>query len=329
MDRRADAGTDAGMDMGIHVIGAGAIGKLLAARLALSGESRHLVLVTRRPAQADLINAGGISLTEPDGTRTMRIRAVSWDEYAAGGGGPPADAVMLAVKQRHLDGGLLVAAARRLKPDGIAVAWMNGIGHERAMAAAFGASRAALAVTTEGARNIGDAAVEHAGRGETKLGFPAGGGERAMRRLKNVGCRLRKAGFHVDLSNDIRQEAWNKLVINAVINPLTAIYGIENGDLLASPFLRNAMRILYLEAVAVAAKEGAVPDDALWDRLVDVCRRTARNRSSMLQDLAAGRRTEIDWINGSLIRAAVRHGVPVPGHRAVYDAVRGMENARA
>lgn len=315
--------------MDIHIVGAGAVGKLLAARLALAGGSRNLLLVAHRRDQADLINGQGLILKEKGGVRAVRIRAVAWEDYAAGGSVPPADAAMLAVKQRHLNGAMLRAANRRLKPAGIAVAWMNGIGHERLLAAAFGPARAALAVTTEGARNLGDAEVEHAGSGETKLGLLADGPALARRQLKNVASSLSAAGFQVCLSNDIWQEAWHKLVINAVINPLTAIHGIPNGDLLASPFLRNAMRILFLEAKTVAAKEGVTVDDALWDRLVDVCRRTARNRSSMLQDLAAGRRTEIDWINGSLIRAAVRHGVPVPGHRAVYDAVRGMENARA
>lgn len=320
--------------MNIHIIGAGAIGKLLAAKMALSGGKP--VLVTRRASQADKLRAEGLSLTENGQTAVCPVRAVAWPEYAAGGeavvsGGPvpPADAVFLAVKQQHLDMDMLRAAERRLKPDGIAVAWMNGIGHEAKLADVPGETRSVLAVTTEAALSRGDAAVEHTGSGVTKLGLLRGGQADAETRLKDVGKGLRKAGFDVSLSNDIRTEVWNKLVINAVINPLTAIHGIPNGALADSPFLRQSMRILFQEARSVASREGVTIDDALWDRLLDVCRRTARNRSSMLQDLATGKKSEIDWINGSLIRTADRHGLPVPGHRAVFDAVRGIENARS
>lgn len=311
----------------MHIIGAGAIGKLLAAKLALAGRGRPLV-VTRRPAQADIINKQGLVLKAKAGVRHASVSAVAWPDYAAGGRVPPADAVMLAIKQQHLDAGMLRAAERRLKPGGIVVAWLNGIGHERLLAEAPGLARSALAVTTEGAWSAGDAEVAHAGSGTTQLGLLAPGSAAAERQLKNVGFWLNEAGFAVHLSNDIRAEAWNKLVINAVINPLTAIHGIPNGDLLASPFLRGAMRVLFTEAATVASKAGVKLDDDLWDRLMDVCRRTARNRSSMLQDLAAGKKSEIDWINGSLIQTAERLGMAVPGHQAVFDAVRGIENAR-
>jgi 2-dehydropantoate 2-reductase len=314
--------------MVIHIIGAGAIGKLLAARLSRVRGGENLVLVAHRRAQADAVGGGGLVLRDGEGTSVTFVRTVAWPDYAAGGNAAPADAVMLAVKQQHFHEEMLRAACSHLKPDGIVVAWMNGIGHERLLAGMPGKSRSALAITTEGATSRGDAEVEHTGAGTTKLGLLSGGSAEARRQLKNVACWLAAAGFDVGLSNDIMKEAWNKLVINAVINPLTAIHGIPNGDLLASPFLLQTMRTLYTEAKSVAAKAGVQIDDALWNRLLDVCRRTARNRSSMLQDLAAGRKSEIEWINGSLIRAAQRHGVAVPGHQAVFDAVRGIENAR-
>lgn len=301
---------------------------MLAAKLAGSGACGHLLVVPRRPGQAGLLNAEGISLHDNDSVTKCPVSAVAWPDYVSGERDGEADAVFLAVKQRHLTADMADAVARRLAPRGIVVAWMNGIGHEQLLAASLGKHRSALAVTTEAALDLGETAVRHTGAGWTKLGMLETGAEEAAETLQNVEKCLSKAGIAASLSNDIMQEAWNKLVINSVINPLTAIYGIPNGDLPASPRLRHMMRNLFLEAKAVAACAGITIDDSLWDRLVEVCKSTARNRSSMLQDIAAGKKSEIDWINGSLIRTAERHGIPVPANRSVYDAVRGLENNR-
>lgn len=314
--------------MNIHVIGAGAIGKLLAAKLAPLQPEIKLKLVTHHRTQAEAINRSGLVLQREGRDTTRAIRALSWPEYEAVEADLPADAVFLAVKQQHLRAAMLDTVSGKLGPGGIVVAWMNGIGHETLLSVAPGSARSALAITSEAALSPGPATVAHTGTGRTTLGLLQDGLPMAADTLREVGKCLMQAGFATRLSNDIGTEAWNKLVINAVINPLTAIYGISNGDLLTSPHLRRKMRLLFQEARAVAASAGVNVDNALWDQLLEVCRRTARNRSSMLQDVAAGRKTEVDWINGSLIRAAERYGLDVPGHRAVFDAVRGIENTR-
>lgn len=314
--------------MNIHVIGAGAIGKLLASGLASIEPKIRLALVTHHRAQAAALNESGLILRREGHDTTCPVRALAWSEYESGGPGWSADAVFLTVKQQHVTASMLQSAARQLAPDGIVVAWMNGIGHESLLAQTPGSDRSALAITTEAALSPDPVTVVHTGSGQTALGLLRDASPSAQAILQKVGKCLKQAGFVNRLSNDIGKEAWNKLVINAVINPLTAIYGISNGDLLTSPPLRRKMRTLFQEARAVAARAGVNVEEALWDQLLDVCRRTARNRSSMLQDVTAGKQTEVAWINGSLIRAAERYGLDVPGHRAVFDAVRGIENTR-
>lgn len=314
--------------MNIHIIGAGAIGKLLAAGLAILQPHIRLLLVTHHRNQADAVNGDGLVLRRDGHDEIRSVRAITWEDYGAIGPDETADAAFLAVKQQHLTAAMLETVTRNVGPGGIVAAWMNGIGHERLLSRAPGINRSALAVTTEAALSRGPAAVEYTGRGQTAVGLLADGLPAAENTLREVVKCLNQAGFAARLSNDIGTEAWNKLVINAVINPLTAIYGISNGDLPASPALRRKMRLLFQEARAVAACAGVHVDHALWDKLLEVCRTTAHNRSSMLQDVMAGRKTEVEWINGSIIRLAERCGLDVPGHRAVFDAVRGLENNR-
>jgi 2-dehydropantoate 2-reductase len=117
---------------------------------------------------------------------------------------------------------------------------------------------------------------------------------------------------------------YRKLLINAVINPLTAIWRIPNGGLLASGERMKLMRELYDEAVAVYDACGIVHENGTWDSIIGVCRATSGNTSSMLADVLAARATEIRWINGSIVEMAERSGLAVPLHRWMCRMVEGM-----
>jgi len=117
-------------------------------------------------------------------------------------------------------------------------------------------------------------------------------------------------------------------LINSVINPLTAIHRIPNGQLLRSPFLLTRMERLFSEGRALARSLGIEVEDDAWHKLIEVCAATAENHSSMLQDVLSGRRTEIDWINGSMLAMAAGAGIAMPCHREVYEQVKGLENDR-
>jgi len=136
---------------------------------------------------------------------------------------------------------------------------------------------------------------------------------------------LRQAGFAVEVALDIEGILWGKAVVNAAINPLTALWRVPNGELLATADRRALLADLAREAAAVAAARGITlpyPDPVA--RVEEVCRATAANRSSMLQDIERGRPTEIDSINGVIVAEGRRLAVPTPLNETIWRLVRGM-----
>lgn len=245
------------------------------------------------------------------------------------------------------------------------ICFQNGIGHTERLSRFIDAGRIYTAITTEGSHKMTTCQIAHKGKGQTIIGpvpsreydadhrtgavndrqrsshvisIPQSRHEQSELLLQPVKSMhvhrkteiklqsaLNAAGFESYLSNQMERYIWNKLLINAIINPLTAIHRIKNGQLTESPFLLRKMTELYEEGVGLArAMEVNVAED-LWQQLLLVCQRTAGNSSSMLQDVLQGRQTEIEWINGSLIRMALQLGMSLPCHEALYDRVKLME----
>lgn len=314
----------------IAVVGGGSLGLLLAGRLAAAGADVRLVV--RTAAQRDRLRAEGLCVEAVDGT----IRACVPAFAAADPPNGPVEWVLLCVKQRHVAEAAPVCAAW-LGGTGRLVAWLNGLGHEEVLARWVEEARLYAAVTTEGALRMDAACVRHTGRGETHLGpmkpdgvGPAGGAA-ALSPLVAV---LRRAGFATCAKPDIRPRIWRKLAVNCAINPLTALLGVPNGALVDAAELHPVMRAVIEEVAAVAAAEGVVLGDdpvgaPIADRLLDevfaVCRRTAANRSSMLQDLERGHPTEIAHLNGAVASRAARRGLAAPVNATLAQLVRAKE----
>lgn len=213
---------------------------------------------------------------------------------------PEADWVIILVKA--YDTSAAVRSARRMKPKGI-VSLQNGLIEE-----------VPQGVTTAAAYRQGKRVVPVA-TGLTLLprGFEA------LARL------LRRAGFDARIAREIRAARLRKLLANVCLNPVTAAFGVRNGALCKAPYARFA-EALAREAAPVLAAEGLriTPGEALR-RVMAVAKATAGNRSSMLQDVMAGRKTEIEHLTGALIRLARRHRLPVPTHMAFHQIIRIME----
>jgi 2-dehydropantoate 2-reductase len=213
---------------------------------------------------------------------------------------PPADWVIILVKA--YDTAAALRTARRMKPRGV-VSLQNGL-----------IESVPQGVTTAAAYREGRRVVPVA-TGTTLL--PPGFGILAK--------YLRSAGFDARVEADIRAARLRKLLANVCLNPVTAVLGVRNGELRKPPYSTFA-RVLALEAAPVLAAEGLrlTPAEAIA-RVMEVARATARNRSSMLQDVLAGRRTENDHLTGALLRLARRHRVAVPTHTAFYRLISVME----
>ena len=135
---------------------------------------------------------------------------------------------------------------------------------------------------------------------------------------------LQRAGFAAHAEAAIDTMVWEKAIVNATINPLTALWRIPNGDLLATAERRDLLTALTSEAAAVAGARGiAISAAEAIDRVEAVCRATAANHSSMLQDVERGRPTEIDSINGVIVAEGRRLAVPTPVNEVVWRVVRG------
>jgi len=197
---------------------------------------------------------------------------------------------------------------RRFWHSSLFLTLQNGLRNADIIAAE--ADRVVAGTTSHGVTFVREGIVHHAGLGDTYLGTFKKVTAQEVRGL----CReFTACGFRASFSRDIRRDLWMKAIVNAAINPLTAIARVENGRLLRIPQLRALMRQSCAEAAAVARAEGNRIQDAEATRVTErVALRTAANRSSMLQDVERGRLTEVSEISGAIIEAAAWRGISSP-----------------
>ena len=280
----------------LAIVGAGALGLSFAARLAALGP---VAVIARSAARAAELRAG----VEVGGVR-FRPDAFGPDAL------PGADWVIVLVKAG--DTAEAARTALAMGPCGV-VSLQNGLTGD-VLRAACGDVPAGQGITTEGAFRDG-LRVQPSGAGETLLppGFEA------------VASLLQRAGFKARIEPDIVAARLVKLLMNLAINPLAAIFRVTNGALVAPPH-RRLLDALVDEAWPVLRAEGLPLDAAAArERVVAVALATGANRASMLQDVEAGRRTEIDAITGVFLDMARRHGAAAPTHQAVFTLVKRLE----
>lgn len=299
----------------ICVVGPGALGLLLAARFAAVG---HQVWILDHDAErAASLEAQGLILHDAQGQRRLSVRATS--DVARIGLAP---LVLLCVKSPAVE-----TATRQILPcldeGSLLIALQNGIAHHALLAKLL--PQWALGVTAQGAHLLGPGEVKHGGSGSTSLGFLANIEGGAVERLRQAVDRFNEAGISTQLSADILTVAWNKLIVNAGINAISALEGCANGELLSRPDALATLKAAVSEAaqVARACRIPIVADPVALT--VAVCRDTAANYSSMVQDVRRQRRTEIEAINGMIVRQAEASGVTVPVNRALVAGVKAIE----
>lgn len=317
--------------MKFDIIGAGALGLLFGGKLAASGQ--EVRFWTRTNEQAELLAKEGVIMLEGEGCSPVRITSLTaYSLHAASSRietRTHADWVMLATKQRHIDSALVKAVEPLVGHDTKIVCLQNGIGHAEFLAQAFPKTPIYAVITTEGAKRVGSHQVIRSGKGFTSVGHVGNGGIWKSVALKNAVEKLidtfGMAGFCTLLSKDIDREIYRKLLINSVINPLTALWRISNGELLETEERRNLLKQLCEEVIAIYTVRNIPFEGNAYDIVAGVCRSTASNMSSMLKDVLQGVPTEIDYINGRLVEMAKLSGVPVPGHEVIWRLVRGLQ----
>lgn len=305
--------------MRIGVWGGGSLGLLWASRLAsLFPET---VLVTRTREQADAVREEGIQVIRLDGkVERVPVQVVESDRVSS-----PLDVIMLMVKQRDFASAFHKAVSVCSRA-GVIVCWQNGVGHEAVVKKMARIPVVYGAVTTEGALREDAATVRHTGTGKTWMGPLFGMGDVHPRSLRSIVVEADRRWCPVELVVDIQPRIWEKLLINSVINPLTALLEVKNGDLLHLPDSRRLMWAALEEAVAVARTKGIRYEvEDLYRKVEEICRKTAANRSSMYQDLMRGCETEVDWINGGIVKAGRLHDIPTPIHETLMRLMHAKE----
>lgn len=292
--------------MKISVIGAGSLGTFYAAMLAASGQDVTLVC---RERDVPVLRRG-ISVT---GAREITARPAISSKPV------PSDIVFVTVKSYD------VAAAVEglpMEPGTIVVIVHNGLGADETAASVLGSCRVASGVSYSGVTFLEPGKVRLAGYTETVLGST----DKCARVRLDLPLRvLTRAGLKARIVEDIRATQWEKLYANVGINAVTAITGLPNGMLLEVPELKRLVSAAVTEAAAIAASAGIRTEIDPVASTFRVIRDTAGNRSSMLQDVSRGRRTEIEALNGKICELGRKHGVPTPVNETLTALVKGIE----
>ncbi len=299
----------------LAVIGPGALGTLFAARLALAGVPT--LLLDYRTDRALALNERGIRLITRDGETLVPAPVTADPRNLA-----QVDAALVLVKAYQTEQAALTLA-EHLPPQGIAITLQNGLGNLEALTLALGEARAFGGTTAQGAILEAPGVVRDTGQGPTVLGHA--GGE-ADHRLDDVAQALLLAGFSVSITRTIHAAIWTKAILNAAINPVAALTRLRNGPLAEQESSLALMTAAAREAAHVARAHGITIEEQDWRaRLHALCAATAPNINSMLRDVLGQRRTEIDAINGAIVRTAELHGLATPVNRTLWYLIGTIE----
>ena len=298
----------------VVIVGPGAMGCLHA---GLLGRVPHLdiTLLDHRTDRAELINEQGVIIEAPAETYTVSVPCTADAQELT-----IADLVIIFTKAYDT-----AAAAQNcapvVGPETEVLTLQNGLGNYQILQQHFSAEQVLAGTTSSGATLLGTGRVRQAGISKIVLGSPTGNAAIADSTVE----LLKSAGLEVELTTDLDALLWRKVLINCAINPLTALTRRRNGELLAIAALRDLAGQVAEEVYRVGQAVGI--DWAEFDprrEVEEVCRTTATNQSSMLQDILAGRRTEVKYITGAVANAAERHGVAAPLCQCLTALVEGL-----
>ncbi len=302
--------------MKIVVLGSGAIGSLYGAFLSTIS-TNEVILVGRNPHVA-AIRKKGLSIKGIMGERVFHLRAV--DDVSE-----VTDADLILLTTKTYDTITAAKSARHLINNGTYIMLIqNGLGTEKLVADALDTTRVLRATTCMGALRTAPGVVVATGCGLTEIGSRY---SKNYDFVKLVTEMLRECGFDVRSSTNIEGVVWTKTLVNAGINPVGALTGFTNGEVYKSPKLRKLVIQLVEEAVKIVDALGVelTTEDPVRYTL-GTAKATGNNINSMLQDLRAGKRTEIDSITGEIIRLGKELGIPTPSSEVVYALIKAIES---
>ena len=302
--------------MKIGIIGAGAMGCLFAGKLSEAGN--EVSVADHDTGTVSAIRKRGVRIRED-----RRVRRVRVSIGKAPGNFQDFDLVLVMVKS-HSTKNVARDLRGRVGTKAMILTLQNGLGNVETLTRRFGA-RVIAGSTTEASLRLGPGLIEHTGKGLTLVGELDG---EKSRRVLNVIRSFKSAGFETKVAGNIQSAVWSKAILNSTINPVSALTRLENGLLESVGGMRELMWRVLQEGVRVARAEGVKL------RVVDISRSlsrvlalTAGNRSSMLQDVLNGRKTEVRELNGMIAGLGRKHRIETPLNTLLSSLVTGLEES--
>ena len=301
--------------MRIAVIGGGAMGSIYGGRLSLKNE---VYLVDTSKAVIDAINQNGLILEENGQDNKYSPQALTSTE-----GLKPVDLIILFVKALYSRSAL--EANKKIIADNTYVMTLqNGSGHEDILSEFVSKERIIIGTTEDNGAVLSPGHVRHGGKGNTNVGMLVNDNEKFLLKLKEA---FDSCGFNVKIHENIQQLIWNKLFVNVAFSAVTGILKSEMGFIASCDYAMNLSKSLLHEAVTVAHALGLEADEEkLLAEIKSVSENSPNGVTSICADLRAGRKTEVDTISGSVIRAAKRCKIDVPCHEFIVNMIHAMEN---
>lgn len=308
--------------MNLGVVGPGAMGCLLAGKMALAGN--QVLILDHMPDRVEIINRQGLIIEGLQGTFQVKVPATL----------NPADLVeseVILVCVKAYDTQTVAQTLQGLDSGPFILTLQNGVGNVEALGKYLPKEKILAGITSHGATDMGPGRVRHAGQGDTIIGYGFPVGDRDLSQdphLIKVKELLSEAGFVTQLVPKIENLIWSKLLINVGINALTALTRLPNGKLIEFPGTREILEEAVLEGFGIGKKKGIefIYPDPLG-QVRKVCQLTSANISSMLQDVLKKKRTEIDFINGVIVREGQGYGIPVPVNALLTRLVKTIETS--
>jgi len=304
----------------IAVVGAGAVGSYFGGMLARAGAP---VMLVGREQHAEAINRHGLHIDSLDFQQYVTISATSEVSAARN-----AKFVLFCVKTYDNEQAAQTLAAH-LTPGAVVVSLQNGVDNVERIRSAAG-MEAIAAVVYVAVAMAGPGRIKHSGRGDLIIGNLLRPGPNRQDDLEECAKLFARAGIPCRISENIEAELWTKMIINCAYNAISALGRAKYARLAQNQWTRDLMIRVTQEALAVAGAAGVhLPETNIVEDVLQIAETMSGATSSTAQDIARGRRTEIDSLNGYLVRRGAELGVAVPANQTLHALVKLLEETAA
>lgn len=304
--------------MKIVILGAGAMGSLYGGPLSVHHE---VWLLDVWKEHVEKINKEGLVIRQGD------TEFSTYHPKAAGSAGEIGTADLAIIFVKSVDTSAALAKNREIfGPDTMVLTLQNGYGNDEDILPYIKSENLFVGTTACGATMLGPGEVFQAGKGMTSIGVTRTG---SLERAQQIADVLEESGFAAKAAPDVMEAVWTKLLVNVGLNAPLALLGVRNGFIGDSPHAMEIGKALVAEGVAVAEAEGVRLDgDAIVQHYyVEGSKVVGKNRCSMLQDIDRKRKTEIEKINGAIVRLGRRHGISTPYNEVFTLLVQAKEES--